>query len=389
MHLRLKTTERGSGRAPNRQRQPSSGGSGIRGAAFVGAVAILAGSAEPARAYRFLDFLRQIPLGAEAFRWDSEDFPLRFHLQDNIPEFLEEADWRDMVSRALRQWTGIRTAEIDLTLEPGLVVPGASEDGTDANDGMFTIGWISSAEEDEEGGTTLAYAISTSEPVLARPRRMASCDIVFGGAFQKNLDEDQPREAVLQLLEQTVLHEVGHCLGLAHTEPHPVWLDVFREEVGGKVDVPISVFGPDTVMSYAGVREPRLSEDDVVAISLLYPARGYTDSKGAVSGWLGRDFDPVPFAYVQAVYPGSRPRMGPGAFSDSTGYFHLEGLDPGSVLLWVHPILVQGAVAHERMLNHVRDLDAPDILDQWQWVRVERGKVVGAPAFELASGRSR
>ena len=113
---------------------------------------------------------------------------------------------RDMVSRALRQWTGIRTAEIDLTLEPGLVVPGASEDGTDANDGMFTIGWISSAEEDEEGGITLAYATPWLESVLARS--MASCDIVVGGAFQKFLDEGEPREAVLQKLERSVLHEV-------------------------------------------------------------------------------------------------------------------------------------------------------------------------------------
>ena len=142
-------------------------------------------------------------------------------------------------------------------------------------------------------------------------------------------------------------------------------------------------------MSYAGVREPRLSEDDVVAISLLYPAPGYTDSKGAVSGWLGRDFDPVPFAYVQAVYPVPARGWGPARFSDSTGYFHLEGLDPGSVLLWVHPILVQNAVAHERMLNHVRDLDAPDILDQWQWVRVERGEGRWGARFRIGLGEGR
>ena len=163
----------------------------------------------------------------------------------------------------------------------------------------------------------------------------------------------------------------------------------FVRNSGEQVDVPISVFGPDTVMSYAAAGAPCYQRTMSSRSPCCTRRAGYTDSKGAVSGWLGRDFDPVPFAYVQAVYPGSRPRMGPGAFSDSTGYFHLEGLDPGSVLLWVHPILVQGAVAHERMLNHVRDLDAPDILDQWQWVRVERGKVVGAPAFELASGRSR
>ena len=146
---------------------------------------------------------------------------------------------------------------------------------------------------------------------------------------------------------------------------------------------------PATKIESSYTSPTELSEDDVVGVSLLYPTAGFTGSRGAVTGHLAKDAAHVPFAYVQAVYPGSRPRLGPGAFADVNGYFHLEGLHPGSVLLWVHPILVhQGAVAHDPLLDLARDQDALDLLDQWQWARIERGKVVGLPFFSLAPGRS-
>ena len=344
----------------------------------------LAGTERPAEAYRFRS---SVGPAAAAERWAPEDFPLRFHLQDNLPEFLEETEWRTLVRRALGQWSGIRTAEIDLRLQPGLVAPAMTEDGADAEDGVFTIGWLPEEEEDEddeEGPITLAYAWTLANPT----RRMVSCDIVIGNAFQRWIDADSPREAVVERLHRSLLHEIGHCLGLSHTEPHPVPRFVFGEALEAQIDLPASPFGADTVMSYARLRIPELTEDDVVGVSLLYPARRYLEGKGAVSGILRRDSDPVSYAYVQAVYPGSRPRMGPGAFANAGGVFRLEGLDPGPVLLWVHPILVQDALAHEPLLNYARDEDVLDVLDQWQWVRVEEGTIVGVPPFELSSGRA-
>ena len=131
--------------------------------AVLGGISILLAAA-PAEAYRFLNLLAGdlfqsdseewnallVPTAGDAVRWSAEDFPLRFHLQDNIPDFLDEARWREMVTEALRQWSGIRTSEISLSLAPGLVAPGTSEDGTDANDGQLTIGWLSSLGEDSE-----------------------------------------------------------------------------------------------------------------------------------------------------------------------------------------------------------------------------------------------
>ena len=135
MLLRLRRTEPGSIRAPNRRRRPSSDQLGRHVAACLGAVAILSGAAEPAHAYRFLDYWWDVPTAAQAARWAPEDLPLRFHLQDNIPHFLDEARWRDIVRQVFREWSGIGTAEISLFLEARLLPPGSSEDGSDVSDG--------------------------------------------------------------------------------------------------------------------------------------------------------------------------------------------------------------------------------------------------------------
>ena len=350
---------------------------------------LFAGTVDPAAAYRY--YPDRDVLAAEAVRWWPEDFPLGFHLQDNIPQFLDEGRWREIVEGALRQWSAIPSAEISLRLAPGLTPSpdddGEFGDGADASDGRFTIGWL----PDDAGVGPLAYAVLTWTDRL----RLTSCDIVFvAGTFQQLAEAGATPSELERTVRTTILHEVGHCLGLNHTEPAPVWQGP-HPDLPGTSDVTLPVapgFRPDTVMSYALSRPLRLSEDDATGVSLLYPAPGFLESRGAVAGDVVRGSDPSLFAYVQAVYPGAEPRLGPGAYAGKTGHFRLSGLRPGPVLLWIHPLLIHGPVAQSVLLGDIylasRDPDSLDIQDQWQWVRIEAGTVVGLPASEVVTGRS-
>ena len=338
-------------------------------------ILLTAGSAGRGEAYRFYSLGGSDAIGtaADAFRWDAADFPLRFHLQDNIPDFFDEDRWRNVVRDSLDEWSGILTADIRLSLEPGF----AEGDGVGREDGVLTVGWVSLDEDQSAVGGRASLWMRTSTG------RIEHCDIQMNAApYGERLAEGGDIDKETARIRNNVVHEVGHCLGLRHTEPHPIpgWLSSDRIPAG---------FRPETTMSYSFGRVAETSEDEKVAVSLLYPAAGFASLRGAVSGRVAGARGTLPFVYVQAVYPGVRPRMGPGAFADEDGYFHLEGLEPGTVVLWAHPILIHYSNAHGNLLAMAFEGGGLDVVDQWQWVRVAGGETVGVPDITLAVGRPR
>ena len=310
---------------------------------------------------------------AEAIRWEPSSFPLRFRMleNDNLPADLDltQETWTGIVRRGLDHWTRITTAEISVVLEEATVL----ENQASADDGINTIGF--SSDEQFQDSWVTAGARWRQED-----NTMMGCDIEVSPYFVKNW---APQD-VEQLLEVVVIHEMGHCLGLGHTEPHPMPL---------WTDLPVNAdpsFLPDPVMSYSNSYGVELSEDETVAVSLLYPAPGFFEERGSLRGRVVLEEQPAPYAYVQAVRPGedgTPTRPGPGAFSNENGEFHLEGLTPGHWMLWVHPILVTRRNAYGRMLELATDAGTLEFRDQLRWVRVDAGQVLEDIEILVQNGR--
>jgi hypothetical protein len=112
----------------------------------------------------------------------------------------------------------------------------------------------------------------------------------------------------------TVVHELGHALGLQHT---------------------FTSSAMSTAATRSTTRGMPLAPDDVAGISLLYPAAGFAANTGSVSGRVTLDGQGVHLASVVAIESSGRVVS---TLSDPDGSYEIAGLPPGMYYLYVHPL---------------------------------------------------
>ena len=347
--------------------------------AALGVLVVLGLAPDRSPAYDF--YPPGVVSSAGAARWEASAFPLRFRILDTgaFPEYagLNEETWREIVLRGISAWVEVETADISIVVEERTLVA----DGADIDDGIHTIGF----EAREEWGDNRASAL-----VVWTGRGMTGCDVLFDPAIFDGWPEDDPQAAqwAARFLEELVIHEMGHCLGLRHVPANPAWLGQGPNSPHwppGFLPGPLAGLSSDPQMSIAasyGV--PRLMPDDHIGVSLLYPAPGFLEERGSIGGRLvTSDGEPAAFLYVQSVdYASGTPVFGPGAFADERGQFLLDGLPAGPVHLWLRPTLLY----MER--PGYQNARLWDLLDEHRWFSVRPGVAAIVPDMTMRAGRS-
>ena len=250
-----------------------------RGTAILLTLLTASWAATPANGYRFFarhGALHRIASVAGAIRWDASAFPLRFRLleNDNLPRIagLDGEVWRESVERGFQAWTEIETSRLEVALTDETLV---AEQGR-AADAVLTIGF--SSNPDIPDGL-VAYAVFTHSR-----GHITDCDIHFRPGLLNHWDDDpEVLDTIADYLALLVMHEVGHCLGLAHSAMNPTWLA--RPGVGERAEG----FYPDGAtslqphprMSYGTNRQTLEPDDAVAGVAALPGARVPRVARGA------------------------------------------------------------------------------------------------------------
>ena len=112
----------------------------------------------------------------------------------------------------------------------------------------------------------------------------------------------------------TVVHELGHALGLQHTLTSSVM---------------------STEVTRSTTRAKPLAPDDAAGISSLYPAPEFSRTTGTVTGRVTLEGRGVHLASVVALEPAG---TAVSTLTDPDGNYRIVGLTPGQYYVYVHPL---------------------------------------------------
>ncbi len=204
------------------------------------------------------------------------------------------------IQKSFETWRLITTAQILIGYQGTTDVQVAGDDG---------INLISFADEETPFSSgTIAMTLMTWD----NSGFMQDADIVFNPSL-KFSTSGAPDAFDIQ---SVATHEIGHFLGLDHT---------------AIVSATLNPFGRN-----GSTFQRLLRSDDLIGISVIYPAAGFLASRGSISGNVKLSNVLVFGAHVVALDQNGNSVAS--AVTDSSGVYEISGLSPGTYSLYAEPL---------------------------------------------------
>ena len=138
-----------------------------------------------------------------------------------------------------------------------------------------------------------------------------------------------PGPSYLSAFYRSMVHEIGHALGLQHTYTSSA----------------MSVLTTNATSTVAP-----LDTDDIVGLSLLYP-RNFGANTGSITGTVTAGGNGVHMAYVAVLQPNA-PSIS--ALTNPDGTYEIDGIPPGTYFVYVNPLPVDAISSRRWIRTEIR-----------------------------------
>jgi len=207
-------------------------------------------------------------------------------------------------------WEDVPTSSVAFTRGPN------SSSTTTMGDGILQLYWLENSESTNDG-LNLAGAVALTRRTFttsgAKIGEITDAATVFNG-FRYKWAVDGRSDAID--VQEVATHEIGHVLGLAHTP------------IGGATMYPLTIAGR--------TQSRTLAPDDMIAVSVSYPAPNFAGSTGTLRGRVSSGGSNVFGAHVVAV--DGNGNVIASALSQPDGNYTVQGLPPGGYTVYAEPL---------------------------------------------------
>lgn len=205
------------------------------------------------------------------------------------------------IRQAAATWNGVGTSDLRVAFG------GLYTSGTPQNTPGGTIVF-----EDIPPGVVALTSHTVGDPVLG-PNGLFVPITQATIHLNRNLTQS-PGPSYQEVFFTTVVHEMGHALGLQHT---------------------FTSSAMSTGVTRSTSRARPLDADDIAGISLLYPTRAFAGSFGSITGRVTSGGQPIHMASVVALRPSG---AAVSTLTNPDGSYRIDGLPQDVYWIYVHAL---------------------------------------------------